>query len=119
MVTGGIEPVNGKPKYEGETVNIGGIDYVVPGLTVKQARALWPKIVSLNKGITEENVTEKYADAVAIIHAGLSRNYPDITFEQAEELVDMRNLAKLVLIVSGRSGLIGPGLEPAAAASVK
>ena len=102
------------PKFEGETVRLGDKEYVIPSLSVKQARRLWPTILKLNEGITEANLPEKYGLAVEVIHAALSRNYPDMTPAEVEDLVEIRNLRKLILIVSGQSGMNGPGLEPGA-----
>ena len=92
---------------------MGGKQYVIPSLSVKQARALWEKIRNLNRGITEENYPEKSKDGAEVIHAALSRNYPDLTVDQVEDLVDMRNIAKILLIIAGQSG-IGPGRVPVA-----
>ena len=101
-------------RFEGQTVNLGGQEYVVPSLSVKQARALWPKILELNKGITEENLPEKHGLSVEVIHAALTRNYPDLTRDELEDLVDMRNIRVLMALVSGQSGIFGTGSEPAA-----
>jgi hypothetical protein len=92
-------------KVEGETIHIGGREFVVPSLSVRQAKKLWPSILELDKGITVENLPEKYELAIPIIHAALSRNYPDLTQDELEDLVDVKNLRQLLLVVSGQSGI--------------
>jgi hypothetical protein len=99
-------------KFDGEKVRLGGREYVLPSLSVKQTRQLWEKIRGLNKGITEDSLPDKQHDAVEVIHAALSRNYPSMTFEEAEDLVDMNNMRRLLLVVSGLSGLTVPGSGP-------
>jgi hypothetical protein len=112
------EKINGNngavAKHEGETVFMGGTEWVVPSLSMKQARKLWPKILELNQGITTQNIVDKYDIAVEVIHAALSRNYPALKIADVDELVDLRNVRKLILAVAGQSGLLSKGSEPAA-----
>lgn len=105
-------------KFDGEVVTLGGREYVIPSLSVKQARKLWQTVLSLNEGITTANLPDKYAQAVTLIHAAMTRNYPDLTLEDLEDLVEIKNLRRLVLIVSGQSGVSGPGIEPGALGTV-
>jgi hypothetical protein len=102
-----------KPRFEGETVRLGEREYVLPSLSVSQARKLWPKIKGLNEGITEDTLPDKYADSVAVIQAALSRNYPEITVEQLLDLIGIGDIRRLLPIASGQSGL-NPGTRPAA-----
>jgi hypothetical protein len=102
-------------KYDGERIKLGDREFVIPCLTVKQAKRMWTQITELDKGITEQNLPEKYSSAVEVIHAALSRNYPDLKVDELEELLDVRNLRAAMLAVMGRSGLKPrPGDEPAA-----
>lgn len=96
-------------KYQGKSVKIGDKDYVLPSLSVKQAKALWPQILDLDKigGSVEEvkaAMPQKFDDMLKIIHAAMSRNYPDVTIEQLEEDVSIHQVKQLLLIVSGQSG---------------
>lgn len=104
------------PKFEGESVRIGDGTFVVPSLSIKQARKMWPTILELDKGITPENLPEKYGMMIELIHAALSRNYPDISIEDLEEMIDMGNVRRLVRIISAQSGLNRPGAQPVAPA---
>lgn len=104
------------PKYAGEQVKLAGQDYIVPSLSVKQARNLWPKIRELNKGITMDNIPDKMSIATEIIHAALSRNYPNLKLEEVEDMIDMSNFRRVVGLVTASTGLKGdPGDQPAAA----
>lgn len=107
---------NGKARYDGETVRVGDREFVIPSISVKQTRELWPKMMELSKGVTAAELPEKVAIAAVLIHAALSRNYPEITLDEVEDLVDLRNFRPLMLAVSGQAGLKpSPGAEPAAA----
>jgi hypothetical protein len=103
-------------KYEGEHLKIGNKVFIVPSLTVKQARDLWPKIINLNKGIDETNLPEKHRDSLEIVLASLKRNYPALTFEELEDMIDLRQMKPVMQAVMGQSGLGPvPGLVPGAA----
>jgi hypothetical protein len=104
-----------KPKYDGELVRIGDRDFVVPALSVKQARNLWPEILEMDQGITKVNLPDKQSKMIEIIHAAISRNYPNITKDEIEDLIDLRSIRKLMMVVMGNSELpMVPPVEPAA-----
>lgn len=93
-------------KFEGVKVRIGNREFVMPSLSVGQAKRLWPQILKLDKeGISAEDIPEKFELAVPIIHAALSRNYPQLTVEQVEDMVSISQLRQLLLVVSGQSGM--------------
>lgn len=106
--------VNAKPKYDGESVYLNGVEYVIPGLSLKQAKVHWGILLDLQKGITLSNAIDKLGDIVTLIHAAMSRNYPELTYAEVEEMVDLNNIRKLVLTISGQSGLTRTGPQPAA-----
>src|SRR5208282_49465 len=101
--------------FEGEAVRLGGVEYILPSLSVNQAKKHWEKIRGLNDGVTLDNVMDKHLDAVKVIHAALSRNYPDMTAEEVGDLVDLNNMRKLLMIVAATSGIKLPGGQPAGA----
>jgi hypothetical protein len=90
-------------KFEGTEVKLGDKTFVVPALTIGQARRLWPEILEMNDGITAANLPDKQSKWMDIVHAALSRNYPDLKREELEELVDLRSIKKLMMIVMGNS----------------
>jgi hypothetical protein len=48
-----------RPKYAGEKMELGGVEYVVPALSLRQAKELWPKLLELEADGTKENAVSK------------------------------------------------------------
>lgn len=94
-----------KDMFDGESVKLGNREFIVPSLSVNQARKLWPEILDLNKGVTLAEFPKKLDAALPIILAALSRNYPDITIDELGDLVDVRNFPRLMKIIAGQSGM--------------
>ena len=102
------------PKYEGVVIRLGGRDLTIPSLSVGQAKRLWPQILELDSGITVQNLPQKHEQSIEIILAAVNRNYPEITREQLEEWIDLGNIRRVLLVVSGQSGMRTGGAEPVA-----
>ena len=101
----------------GAKVMLRGQEFEIPPLTFGQIKRLTDKINSLSQ--ISGNLTPDQASAILdVVHAAMSTNYPDMTLEKMEELLDLANLPTVVLAVMGQSGLIG-GAEgkPTAAGS--
>jgi hypothetical protein len=96
-----------QPRHRGHNIELGGTTYVVPPLNFRQLRDLAADIEAL--GAIDPNSLRLTAEDVGrilkIAHAALSRNYPDLTIEQMEELVDLGNAKELMMAVTGVSGL--------------
>lgn len=92
---------------DGVTVRMGGRDWVVPALTLGQLRKLGPRIDQISAGPGAAMDGEAIAALVQIVAAALSRNYPDITAEQVEDLLDLGNSQAVLKAV-----LTGSGLQP-------
>ena len=106
-----------KVKYDGVKVKIGDQELIVPSLTVKQARSVWPEILEMDKqGVTLDTVPLQWDRGVKVIHTALSRNYPELTTDQLEEMLELRDWAKLIKIVSGQSGMLPGETVPVVAA---
>jgi len=93
---------------DGVSISLGGTEYVVPALSFKQLRNLQPKLATLGtvKGIP----SEAQLDAVAeVVHAALSRNYPDLTLDQVGDMLDLTNMKHIVPAIMGISGLVSEG----------
>jgi hypothetical protein len=84
-------------KFAGLEVQLGGTTYVMPPLSAKAAKAYWPRMLALQAG-TEEDVLDLGA---GVAHACLARNYPEITREQVDELVDLGNVEELLAKAGG------------------
>jgi len=91
----------------GVSVELGGTDYTVPPLNFRQLRELEQELSALGS-VTTNSLSIAAADVanvVKVAHAALSRNYPELTLAQVEELVDLGNAKDLMMAVAGVSGL--------------
>lgn len=93
-----------KLPYQGITVLIGEREFVVPSLSVNQARTLWPEILDLNQGLTVQQFPAKLEQVLRIIHAAVSRNYPDLTLEMLGDMVSSNNTGDILMAVAQASG---------------
>lgn len=89
---------------EGVRINLGGRDFVAPPLNFKALRQLTPKLAILASmgDVPTNDQTDVVLDVVL---AALTRNYPDLTREELEDLLDLANLAKALEAIMGASGL--------------
>ena len=86
---------------EGTSINLGGQDYIIPPLNLKQVRLFTPRLTKMDTLDQDSTI----ALNVEVIRAALSRNYPDITADQVEEMIDLRNMAPVFQAVMNQSGL--------------
>jgi hypothetical protein len=93
----------------GMAVAMGGQDWIVPPLTLGQLRRLMPKVRQLTEIGASMGETQ-IAVLVDIVAAALQRNYPDITPEKVENLLDLGNASVVLNAV-----LTGSGLKPSGA----
>ena len=94
----------------GLVVAMGGQDWIVPPLTLGQLRRLMPKVRQLTEigaSMGEAQITV----LIDIVAAALQRNYPEMTPEKVENLLDLGNAGVVLNAV-----LIGSGLKPGGAA---
>ncbi len=84
----------------GEVINMGGEDWTVPPLNLRQSRELLPKITGM-RALTSD---EQYDIIVETITAALSRNYPDITADRVLDILDLGNKERCMSAVLGQSG---------------
>jgi hypothetical protein len=89
---------------EGVKINMGGRDFVAPPLNFKALRALTPKLVILS-AMGDVPTGEQIDVVLDVVHAALVRNYPDLTRDELEELLDLANLASALVAIMGASGL--------------
>jgi hypothetical protein len=89
---------------EGVKLNLGGREFVAPPLNFKALRALTPKLAILS-AMGDVPTGEQIDVVLDVVHAALVRNYPDLTREELEDLLDLANLAKALVAIMGASGL--------------
>ena len=85
---------------DGVMVRIAGQNYLLPPLNLKQIKKYAPVLEGLRPDLTS-------IDAIVdVVHASMSRNYPDITKEQLEEMLDLGNVKVVLEAVTSASGLV-------------
>ncbi len=88
---------------EGAKISMAGMEYIVPPLSFKQLKSLAKDVDGLAS--SGSSISSEQMDmAVRVIHAALSRNYPGMTVEQIEEMVDLGNFQQIVEAVLGAAG---------------
>lgn len=91
--------------FEGVTLRIGRGDYVVPALTVRQLKQFRPVLAGMARFQVADPSDEDLDQVLKMVHAAMSRNYPDLTFEQLQDMVDLRSLPGIVKAIAGQTGL--------------
>jgi hypothetical protein len=88
----------------GVKVSMGGKEFEVPPLTLGQLRRLMPKVRLLTE-IDTSMGEEQIGILIELVTAALNRNYPDITAEQVENLLDLGNAQEVMSSILTGSGL--------------
>ena len=83
----------------GIEIELGGEKYVVPPLNFKAVREHMDAIAAMTTGVPLSS--EQIDRSVALILAAMRRNYPQMTQDGLEELLDMANI-KIVLPANSR-----------------
>ena len=94
----------------GVAVAMGGQDWIVPPLTLGQLRRLMPKVRQLTE-IGAAMGEAQISVLVDIVTVALQRNYPEMTPDKVENLLDLGNASAVLNAV-----LTGSGLKPGGAA---
>lgn len=90
---------------EGVAVSLGGEDYIIPPLNLSAVRRLLPKIESIVANPNVVNLTDDMMDSMLeIILTAMKRNYPDMSREKIEDLIDLANMKPVIAAVLGTSG---------------
>lgn len=98
---------------EGAKLVLGGREFVAPPLPLKVFRTQqdWLRTVSQLDGLPGP----EHVDAISgLVHASLVRNYPELTVQEVEDLLDLGNLRTAIEVVMGVSGVKkgSPGEAP-------
>ena len=92
------------PQFDGVVVRIGNKELVVPPLNFKILRKIQPKLQQLTT-VGQVPDDEQIDSILEVVHLAVSRNYPEMTREELEELVDLGNLPAIIGAIMGVSGL--------------
>lgn len=93
-----------KQTFDGVEVSLGGKPYVIPPLSLKLIRKYQSQLQTIGviKGVPGPEQLDLIFD---ILHDAILRNYPDMTKDTLEELVDITNMPILFKAIMGQSGL--------------
>lgn len=104
----------------GATVVLRGREFVIPPLNFRQLRLLKDDLVTMSSIKLDKIESLADLDAgplIRVLHAGLEANNPEVTYDEAEALLDMGNVRVWIAALVGASGLSlseggGPPGEP-------
>lgn len=92
-------PLSHEVRHRGQVVVLGGNEYVMPPLSLRQAQVYWPQMASLQDGgFSPLQALELAAD---VAHACLVRNYPELPRANFGEWVDLDNFEQLLAAAGG------------------
>ena len=87
----------------GEWVTLGDEQYRIPPLSFRAVQELQDDVASLSQ-MGARPTPEQMGVVIRIVHSAMSRNYPSITPEQIDEMLDMGNYQDVlgaVLAIAG------------------
>lgn len=91
---------------EGVKVDLGGKSFIIPPLNMKSLRILGPKFTALQAALAGGAMSldnETIDTLVDTIHSAMIRNYPSITRDEIEDLVDLGSLPQVFQAVMAQS----------------
>lgn len=91
-----------QPVYTGLERTLGGKSYVIPPLSLGQVRRFQGKLQEWSGAVDDKSIEV----CVEVIHAAMSRNYPDLTLEAVADLIDLGNMVEMMQAVMDVSGLV-------------
>ncbi|MGS0922131.1 hypothetical protein ACR30T_00235 [Neisseria gonorrhoeae] len=89
-------------RIKGVTVELNGADYVIPPIALGALEQLQERIGSFDGNAADAGQISTVIDCA---HAALKRNYPDLTREEAADLIDIGNMNEVFAAVMDVSGL--------------
>lgn len=99
----------GLVKYKGLLKTLGGVDYVIPPISLGALEQMQERITKVVGELDADTITT----VIDVTHSALSRNYPEITREEVSDIVDVGNMFELFEAVMDVSGLKRKSLEDA------
>ena len=90
-----------EPLFDGTRKTIAGKDFIIPPLSLGQLKKLGPELKAMGQAPQEEQI----ALMGRVIHLALSRNYPTISVEEVDDMIDLGNIAEVFQAVVNVSGL--------------
>ena len=91
---------------DGVNIRMSGQDFIVPPLNFRQLKVFRSLINNISTGKAKNMTEDQTESLIKVVHAAMTRNYPDITMEEVEELIDLKNMMPVVNAVMNVSGLV-------------
>lgn len=98
-----------EPRFEGKEIVLGGTTYVVPPFSLKALRKIYG---DKGPGETPMAPMEMLSWVSAMLFSALQRNYPAITTEEVEDLVDTRNMGDVMEAIHEVNGFASRPTAP-------
>ncbi len=100
--------------FEGTPITLAGIEYIIPPLNFKSLRTLKPRLEAMAGSGGGALSDDQMGAMVDAIHAAITRNYPEITKDFMEDVLDLGNIFDITSAIMSNSGFTR-GKEPAPA----
>lgn len=81
---------------------LGGVEYVIPPLTIGALKRLGDRLKNLKADLSDETIST----VTESVYCALKRNYPELKIEEVEEFVDVGNMQGVIAAVMDVSGLL-------------
>ena len=91
-------------KIKGIPVELDGRVWIVPGLTIGQMEAVGDERLDTFGRLDPSKLGAGMAEQLDILHAALSRNYPDLTVDELKEMVDTQSFLECCIAVMKLTG---------------
>lgn len=97
-----------QPPIEGVAIKLSGVSYIVPPLNFRLLKRHKADIDAITSGTAGAGGldTETADRMIAVVHAALSRNYPELSLDTVEDGLDLRNSAPIIRALLGQSGFV-------------
>ncbi|KZC23545.1 hypothetical protein RHOFW104T7_13160 [Rhodanobacter thiooxydans] len=102
----------------GASINFGGTDYIVPPINLRVAYGMEEQIKTICKPEGEVDFADYVLAASAILFALMQRNYPDLSRDSFNDLIDLPMLRPIMAGMLQISGYAARPLVPATSPEV-
>lgn len=92
---------------EGTSIKIGETIYVIPPMNLRLLKKYGGELAKMSSLKDTDNQTkfDAMAAVVPIVHECVKRNYPDVTLEMMEDMIDLANFRPIIEAIMGLSGI--------------
>lgn len=94
-------------KFAGHKVKLGDAEFEIPSLSLGQIKRLSGEVALMSRLQPNSPMTPELMETfITVVHAAMSRNYPDVGREWLEDNIDLANVMDVVNAVMNVSGFI-------------